>query len=218
MTSHGLQHNHPHFDEGFQPSSPEPETCEACFWELRAREPWIRTFTGKFVNPLNLRPEDIDIRDIAHHLACTNRWAGALREPISVAQHSVHVMRLCRGTGFELEALLHDATEAYLGDVTKWLKSHDSMAFYREAERRAHRVICETFGMDPSRILPDVERADRMMINIEGSFGFPDWRSMPGFPVPTPADLERCRLYCSWDWHHAEMMFLDCFQFHADRR
>src|SRR5580765_2644929 len=85
-------------------------------------KPLILTFSGKHVNPLNLRPEDIDIVDIAHALACCNRFAGHCRRPINVAQHSVYVSRLCDDTGFERQALLHDASEAYLGDITKWLK------------------------------------------------------------------------------------------------
>lgn len=186
-------------------------TCPACFWEQAAKKPFMTTFTGRRLNPMDLQPEDIDIRDIAHHLACINRWCGALKEPISVAQHSVHVAWLCRDTGLEMEALLHDATEAYLGDVTKWVKSHASMEFYRQAEDKAHRVICSTFKVDP-RIPDIVEHADRMMINIEGAFGFPEWRSMPGFPVPTPLNLYDVNLTRAWHWSVAESIFLNHFK------
>src|SRR5678809_1437773 len=121
------------------------EDCEACFWEERLRKPMLTTSTGRKVNPMALTPEDISIEDIAHHLSCINRWCGALREPISVAQHCVHVSWLLQGTGLELDGLLHDASEAYLGDVTKWVKRHPSMEFYREAEQRATKVINEKF-------------------------------------------------------------------------
>jgi hypothetical protein len=215
--SNELEHNHPQFDEAFQPSSPEPKTCPACFWENNRRRPIMRTVTNKVINPLDLRPEDIDIRDIAHHLACINRWVGALREPISVAQHSVYVSRLVREDQkvVKLQALLHDATEAYLGDVSKWVKMSDGMAAYREVEKRAHAVIMQRFNL-PEQLHPEVEHYDRMMINIEGAFGFDNWLSMPGFPVPTPADLDRlCWMthrVVSWNWQLTKKSFLRRFE------
>jgi hypothetical protein len=194
------------------------ETCEACFWAERLRKPMLTTFTGRRVNPMDLKTADIDIRDIAHHLACINRWCGALREPISVAQHCVHVSWLLRGTGLELDGLLHDASEAYLGDVSKWIKRHPSMESYREAEDRATAVIAERFGIQAE--MPDaVEQADRLMINIEGDFGFQDWKPMPGFPTPSADTLEICNLYDGWPWALAEARFLSYFKIYdAERR
>src|SRR5262245_25387833 len=97
-------------------------------------DPVMKTYTGKKVNPLNIRVEDIDIRDIAHHLATINRFTVALKRPVSVAQHSIYVARLLDGSGVEPEALFHDAPEAYLNDINKWLKRTDVMKGYREAE------------------------------------------------------------------------------------
>src|ERR1051325_8384123 len=99
--------------------------------------PFITTFTGRKVNPLDIRPEDVDIRDIAHHLALLNRFVGASKRPISIAQHSIYVYKLLIGTGWEKEGLFHDAPEAYLGDVSKWLKQTDTMRGYRHAEAQA---------------------------------------------------------------------------------
>src|SRR5690606_5290032 len=77
---------------------------------------WMQTFTGRAVYPLDLRPDDIDIQDIAHALSMQCRYAGHTRQFYSVAEHSVHVARWCRqyGPAAALEGLLHDATEAYL--------------------------------------------------------------------------------------------------------
>lgn len=141
--------------------------------------PWIRTFTRRIVNPLDLRPEDIDINDIAHHLATTNRFVGALYHPVSIAQHSICVGRLLRGwmgPEFGLYGLLHDASEAYLGDVSKWLKQHPEMWFYRDAEERGQRTIEEKFGLNPFDMAvkagSELERADRLMVRVEGQMGF----------------------------------------------
>ena len=193
------------------------ENCEACFWEERLHRPMLTTYSGKRVNPMDLNPDDIDIEDIAHHLSCINRWCGALREPISVAQHCVHVSWLLRGTGLELDGLLHDAAEAYLGDVTKWVKRHASMEFYRQAEHDASLVIAQKFGIHVT--MPEaVERADRMMINIEGSFGFKEWENLPGFPIPTEEDLLDCSLYQSWHWSIAKARFLNFFNVYQEGR
>lgn len=179
------------------------------------RKPWMTTYTGRQVNPLDLQPEDIDILDIAHHLATINRWCGALREPISVAQHSVHVSWLCDGTGVELEGLLHDASEAYLGDVTKWLKGSEAMAAFREAEDRAMAVISEKFGVKIP--LPDVvEEADRLMVGVEGCFGVKQWRPFPGYALPTKKVLKKARFqHCAWTWREAEAQFMAQFQLYA---
>jgi hypothetical protein len=160
------------------------------------------------INPLSLTYKDIDARDIAHHLACINRWCGALKEPISVAQHSLHVFYLCCGTGYELEALLHDASEAYLGDITKWVKMHEHMKAYREVEKAAHETICRRFNV--SNRIPDiVEHADRLMINLEGSFGFDDWVPLPGFPLPDGDMIAKAGLVRAWPWQVAEKLYLD---------
>lgn len=202
-----LQHNHS--------AGVYLENCEACFWEERLHKPMLTTFTGRRVNPMDLTADDIDIRDIAHHLSCINRWCGALRQPISVAQHCVHVSWLLRGTGFELAGLLHDASEAYLGDMTKWVKRHPSMEFYRKAEEKATQVIAAVFGISPE--MPDaVERADRMMITIEGSFGVSGWAPLPGFPIPTEGELATCRLESGWHWTVAEARFLNFFQVYSN--
>lgn len=87
---------------------------------------WVQTFTGRRVELLAPDPETIAIEDISHALARINRFSGATREAYSVAQHSLHVAELvARETDDPrviLAALLHDAHEAYLGDITSPVK------------------------------------------------------------------------------------------------
>lgn len=87
---------------------------------------WILTFTGRRAWPLDPRPEDICIEDIAHALALTCRFTGHCREFYSVAQHSVLVSHYVSDqggdAGLQLAALLHDASEAYLPDVARPIK------------------------------------------------------------------------------------------------
>lgn len=54
----------------------------------------IRTYTGLYVWPMNPRPEDIDLIDVAHALARINRFNGHTAQPYSVAEHAVRVSRL----------------------------------------------------------------------------------------------------------------------------
>lgn len=176
-------------------------------------EPFITTYTGRKVNPLNLKPSDVCIEDIAHHLACLNRFVGATFVPISVAQHSVHVSELVDGKGCELEGLLHDAPEAYLGDVSKWVKQDPCMAAYRDAEERAWLAIAGAFNLLAEMPAP-VEAADKLMVRVEA---FYSWHerchlfSLPSHPKPTEAELDSIH-WSPWTWREAEHHFLRRFR------
>ncbi len=103
---------------------------------------WIRTYTGRKIFPLDPRPEDIDIIDIAHALANTCRYTGHCRKFYSVAQHSVLVSHFCDEP---LWGLLHDAPEAYLADIARPVKGF--LPEFKEAENRLMAVIAEKFGL-----------------------------------------------------------------------
>jgi hypothetical protein len=177
--------------------------------------PVIHTFTGKEVNPLNVHLDDICIEDIAHALACTNRFCGHTRVPISVAQHSVYVSRFVQSEGqlhhqrAPLQGLLHDAAEAYLGDVTKWLKHSKPMKTFREAEDRLQCVIYEKFGL-PWTMFLEVEWADRVMVRFEGMKGFGKSFKInhPNYPPLTKAEIEAVGKWSPWSWKQSEEAFL----------
>ena len=84
-------------------------------------EPWIQTFTGQKFWLDSPQSESIHIEDIAHSLSMQCRYAGHSKFFYSVAQHSYLATFLCPYS-LRLAVLLHDAAEAYLGDVTKPLK------------------------------------------------------------------------------------------------
>lgn len=75
----------------------------------------------KLVNPFDLRIEEIDINDIAHHLSMICRWGGGTPGFYSVAEHSVRVAAKLPDK-LKLWGLLHDAAEAYLGDHVRPMK------------------------------------------------------------------------------------------------
>jgi hypothetical protein len=82
----------------------------------------IHTISGREINLMRLRAEDVDITDIAWGLGRTLRYGGHIREDWSVAHHCI-VMSYLVPKKFALEALLHDAAEAYVGDIIWPVKS-----------------------------------------------------------------------------------------------
>lgn len=192
----------------------------------------ITTFTGKWVNLLDFQPEDVNIEDIAHALACNNRFVGHLKEPVSVAQHSVYVSRLCRNTSSRLQALLHDASEAYIGDVTKWLKQTEIFDGYRELESHIQRTIYRRFGCLEEDTV-ETKTADMLMVRFEATRGFPPGcqhiRASDGEPHPSYGPLTKEELaaigrWKPWDWKWAKLHFMSEFRtaveldFDAQRR
>lgn len=115
------------------------------------RKGCIRTFTGLYVNPLQLRPEDIDHRDLAHHLSLICRYTGACPEHYSVAQHSVFVAeRMWVRYGdpqAAMAGLLHDAAEAYFNDIASPVKHDPRMQWYRGLEHEATLMIYAKYGV-----------------------------------------------------------------------
>ncbi len=96
----------------------------------------ILTYTKKMFDPLAPDPALIDIRDIAHALSFLCRANGHFPTFYSVAQHSIACCReaMARGDSrrIQLGCLLHDASEAYLSDVTRPVKA--AMPMYLELE------------------------------------------------------------------------------------
>lgn len=123
----------------------------------------IRTFTGKVFDLKILDPESICIEDIAHALAYTPRFGGHLPLPYSVAQHSVHVMEQCK-PDLQLAALLHDASEAYIGDMPSPFKK--LMPDYKKLEANLMKVIAKKFGFEYP-LHPEIKDADYALLSIE---------------------------------------------------
>ncbi len=109
---------------------------------------WMQTFTGRQFWPVDPRPEDIDILDIAHALSHLCRFAGHVTRFYSVAEHCVRVSRL--GSPHDrmlaLAGLLHDATEAYVVDVPRPLKRF--LPGYAEIEARVARCVEARFDLE----------------------------------------------------------------------
>lgn len=126
---------------------------------------YFRTFTGRRVHSLSPSPDEIDIDDIAHSLAYQCRFLGHTDGFYSVAQHSILVSQLVPESD-ALWGLLHDAAEAYLGDLPAPIKREPEMHVYRAAEERLLEAVAARFCLPPA--IPDsVKRADRIALATE---------------------------------------------------
>lgn len=168
----------------------------------------IGLYSGGTFDILNPRPEDVRIEDIAHALSNQCRFTGHTRSFYSVAQHSV-LASLLVAEPDELWALLHDASEAYMGDMNRPLKHTPEMSRFRTAEKAAMAVICVHFGLDPKEPA-SVKAVDRRLVVSEAKDLLPGshsegWESFQDV-VPLPMTIE------PWGPVEAERKFLDRFE------
>lgn len=125
----------------------------------------IRTVSGQYVNLLDPDPKTLLIDDIAHSLACTPRFGGHLPELYSVAQHSV-LGSLIIKPSLAYDFLMHDISEAYLGDVPKPLK--DNLPEYEKIEHNMMVVLSKKFFFQYP-LVDEVKSIDRYMLEKEWS-------------------------------------------------
>ena len=145
---------------------------------------WIQTYSGRPFWPLDPRPEEIDVKDVAHALSNQCRYSGHVLTFLSVAEHSVIVSRIVPEE-HALWGLLHDASEAYLVDLPRPLKElPDFGAAYRAAEERLMRAVCQRFGL-PEEMPEAVKVADHAILANEKR-DMMGWCSKSWQPLPPP--------------------------------
>jgi uncharacterized protein len=197
------------YDDWAMSSAPEPTPPEP--------GPYLQTVSGKRVNPLDPDPEQLDIEDIARALGNLCRFGGHCRSFYSVAQHSVIVSELVQERGGDTEdvfaALMHDAAEAYLGDMPHPLKHRSALgAAFRQAEEHLEEAIRARFGIRAD--VPEVKRADRALLATERrAFSAERWH-WPELDGVEALDLE----LTAWPPEQATKAFLERYaQLEAQR-
>lgn len=152
---------------------------------------WIRTFKGHKVDLALPTNDVIDLEDIAHALSLLCRFNGHVPQLYSVGQHSILVSRQIRLKGHnamaQLLGLMHDAPEAYLGDMTTPEKNLPGMRkIYDKYHDYFQQVIANTFYLKwTGQRAEQVHLADKMVCAAEMRAMMPseDWRDLEHPPV-----------------------------------
>ena len=107
----------------------------------------IMTCSKKMFDPVHPDAERIDIYDIAHALSMLCRANGHFKSFYSVGQHSINCAKEAAARGHsrkvQLACLLHDASEAYLSDITRPVKAE--LPRYLEIEQPLQDCIWGKF-------------------------------------------------------------------------
>lgn len=147
----------------------------------RGDVPLLKTITGRQIDLFNMTADDVDIIDIAHGLSRICRFGGHVHGWLSVAEHCVRVAERCVANGrpdLALQALYHDAAEAYIGDMPSPIKHRSEMAVYRHLEHVVEAAIWEHMGWT----FPIPEAAKKAIKQADIEIGTEDcaiWRYAP---------------------------------------
>lgn len=162
---------------------------------------FITTASGMEVYLPRPTTEMILIEDIARGLSNIARWNGQTKEPFTVAQHSVMV---CWGVRPHLKraALLHDATEAYLGDMSRPLK--ELIPGYKILEEKFQQVIAEKFSI-ATRDFAEIKEFDRAMQRMEWEFLY---EQNPTSIIEILRANKCARMPDVWTHQQSQVMFL----------
>lgn len=156
---------------------------------------WQRMLSGRRLDLLDPRPEDIEIADIAHGLARVARWNGQTAGPhiFSVAQHSLLVEAIADTMGPDrhekLAALLHDAPEYVVGDLISPFKAVLGED-YKAVEHRILDAVHARFGLERPTPAAQarIKGADRAAARLEATAlaGFAEAEADLFFGSPLP--------------------------------
>lgn len=142
--------------------------------------PIIATYGGAEFNLASPEAGRCSIEDVAHALSHLCRFTGHTREFYSVAQHSWHCSHLV-APKHAYAALMHDAAEAFIGDIATPLKA--MLPEYRAIEHRIEAAVFAQFNV-PNPLPPEVKQADLRMLATEKRDLLPascgDWAILEG--------------------------------------
>jgi hypothetical protein len=139
------------------------------------------TISGQQIDVTDPQPEQINVWDIAWSLSHINRYLGHTPVPWDVLSHTGLCYMLYKADtqavdtspGFELALLLHDAAEAYVGDMLHMTKKLESLDGYRCLEDNVSRIIYQRFGINYLGSLqletdfPGIKRYDQQAAHVE---------------------------------------------------
>lgn len=147
-------------------------------------DPWIETHSGIKFEFLNPTPDMIVIEDIAHALAHQCRFNGHVSKFYSVAEHSIECSGLVPDK-YKLQALMHDASEAYITDIASPVKQY--LSNYKQLEKVVMDAIANKFGFEWP-MSAETANADLVMLSEEAKNLMPgkgdNWNMWEDIPRP----------------------------------
>lgn len=169
----------------------------------------INGFPIQITNP---NYSSITIESIAHGLSSNFRFNAQTVRPITIAMHSLIVASMVPRK-YKLAALLHDAHEAYIGDIimpVKKLLGHEAV---NSIEKPLKQAIRSKFGVgeETDAEIQAIERADRLSALAEIATLCPEygnaieyWRLISGIPGCTRDEFDKlCKEIsecCQYKW------------------
>lgn len=124
---------------------------------------FIETYSGKQIDFLNPQPDQIDIEDIIQGISRMPRFSGQTKHDYTVGQHTLNVVNVLPPR-HKLQGFLHDAAEAYIGDMPTPFKR--LMPDFTLLEQRIWDAICQRFNISHA-LHPSVKQADGIMLMSE---------------------------------------------------
>ncbi|MCC6597025.1 MAG: hypothetical protein IT477_10995, partial [Rhodanobacteraceae bacterium] len=159
---------------------PTPSLIEGTLSPMNRKKTWFLTTTGVRFDLRSPRAEDVRAYDIAQSLSRQNRFLGhtAPVDPYNVAQHSVlgaeHILATTKDERLAFEFLMHDAHEAYVGDIIRPLKAAGLSEVLKPIVAPIDRCVREKFGL-PAEESPLVKEIDNRMLASERLVLYPWW-------------------------------------------
>jgi hypothetical protein len=173
-------------------------------WEdekYEGRGPWMNTISGRAIFLTHPEKSEFVVEDIAYGLSNLCRFAGQTTRFYSVAQHCVLVSAIMPTPELALQGLIHDAAEAYTGDITSPMKSLMN-GFKKDIELPIEEEIFRQLGV-PFPMDPAIKAGDLLALatEIRDVMNGTLWQH----PLPDPLP----RRLIAWKPKFARQMWLD---------
>ena len=129
---------------------------------------WMISTSGRQIWPMDCRPGDFIIEDVAHNLSQICRFAGSVEVFYPVSSHALMVADIVRDMGGnylqQFQGLHHDDPEFCASDVPNPLKQH--LPDYQKAERGIWKALAAQIGV-PEKMSHLVKIADKVAMVTE---------------------------------------------------
>jgi len=168
----------------------------------------INTYSGKELNPIRPDAADIDIRDIARGLAYNSHFGGQTPHFFSIAEHCLMVCDLMEEDGIKdphllMAALLHAASEGYIGNMVKPLKMY--LPVFQQLEDQLQQLIYTKYFLNAADYMSRIKPYGSIAQQLE---------YMRFYSSPTK-DIRKIRYYFP---HTALKLFMDRFYLYMKLR